>query len=539
MKNTPFGRRAHFIPQKWYRAVPAGTGYLALLLEMKKRHTPREMKGGIFIATYHYSIKIISRGKGKSAVGAAAYRSGQKLTNEYDGLTHDYTRKGGVVHTEILLPEHAPQEYADRSTLWNAVEKVEKARNSQLAREIEISLPNELSRAENIELARRFVRETFVSKGMCADICIHDPDHEQPNVHAHIMLTLRPFNEDGTWGDKQRKEYILDAAGNKIYDKKKRTYKCRTVQTTDWNSRDKAEEWRASWADFLNAELAARGIEGRVDHRSFERQGKLEQPTIHMGVSATQMERKGIRTEKGDINRRIRVQNAELHRLQAELERVNAAIAELQKRPQEENLVSILMRFYGNGEKFAEARGLEFGNLKKAQKLRDVSQAVAFLQGNHISTMTELSEKHAALESEYRELKTKIIARQKRMKELSELLNNYEHYKPNKAAYDEWQSISNPKKKEKYYAAHSSEIEVFKAARSMYDEVLGGGKITPKAWRAELAELEKENGTDMFRLRELEDNTATMATILYNVEHLQAFEDRQQDIQKKRNNALE
>ena len=197
-------------------------------------------------------------------------------------------------------------------------------------------LPNELPLAENIELARRFVQKTFVSKGMCADVCIHDPERDQPNVHAHIMLTMRPINPDGSWGEKQRKEYVLDSAGNKIYDKKKRTYKCRTVQTTDWNSRDKAEEWRAAWADFLNAVLEEKGIADRVDHRSFERQGKLEQPTIHMGVSATQMERKGIRTEKGDINRRIKEQNDELHRLQAELEKVNAAIAELQKRPQGE-----------------------------------------------------------------------------------------------------------------------------------------------------------------------------------------------------------
>ena len=490
-------------------------------------------------AFYHFSMKIISRGKGKSAVSAAAYRSGQKLTNEYDGLTHDYTRKGGVVHTEILLPEHAPHEYTDRSTLWNAVEKVEKAKNSQLAREIEISLPNKLPLSENIELARRFVQETFVSKGMCADICIHDPDKEQQNIHAHIMLTIRPFNENGTWGDKQRKEYILDAAGNKIYDKKKRTYKCRTVQTTDWNDKTKAEEWRATWADFLNAVLAEKGFADRVDHRSFERQGKLEQPTIHMGVSATQMERKGIRTEKGDINRRIREQNAELHRLQAELEKVNVAIAELQKRPQEENLVSILMRFYGNGEKFAEARGLKLGNLKKAAKLRDVSQAIAFLNGHNIRTMSELSEKHAALEAEYSELKGKIIARQKRMKALSELLTNYEHYKPNKAAYDEWQSISNPKKKEKYYAAHSSEIEVFKAARSLYDKKLSGAKITPKSWRAELAEHESTDSADMLRLHKLEDDTALMATILYNVEHLQNYEDRQRYNHRDINNALE
>ncbi|MBP5580411.1 MAG: hypothetical protein J6X85_01220, partial [Ruminococcus sp.] len=190
--------------------------------------------------------------------------------------------------------------------------------------------------------------------------------------------------------------------------------------------------------------------------------------------------------------------------------------------------------------KFAEARGLKVGNLKKAAKLRDVSHAVAFLQGNHISTMSELSEKHAALESEYYSLKDKIIARQKRMKELSELLDHYKIYKPNKAIYDEFQSISNPKKREKFYVAHGSQIDAYKALRSFFTNTLGDGfKLTPKVWRSELAELEKENGTDMFRLRELEDNTATMATILYNVEHLQAFEDRQQDIQKKRNNALE
>ena len=168
------------------------------------------LKGGDNIAIYHCSIKIISRGKGKSAVAAAAYRAGEKLHNNYDGMTHDFTRKGGVVHSEILLPPNAPAEYADRSTLWNAVEAVEKSKNSQLAREVEIALPNELSQSECIALTREFVQRTFVDKGMCADICIHDPNREQKNIHAHIMLTMRPFNEDGTWGDKQRKEYVLD-----------------------------------------------------------------------------------------------------------------------------------------------------------------------------------------------------------------------------------------------------------------------------------------------------------------------------------------
>ena len=135
------------------------------------------------MAIYHLSIKIISRGKGRSAVAAAAYRAGEQIQNEYDGITHDYTRKGGVVHTEILLPEHTPGKYLGRSVLWNAVEKSEKAKNSQLAREIELSLPAELPMAQNIALVRAYTKRHFVEQGMCADICIHDRNDGNPHAH--------------------------------------------------------------------------------------------------------------------------------------------------------------------------------------------------------------------------------------------------------------------------------------------------------------------------------------------------------------------
>ena len=154
------------------------------------------------------SIKIVSRGKGKSAVAAAAYRSGEKITNEYDGMIHDYTKKGGIAHAEILLPDHAPREYFDRATLWNAVEKIEKAKNSQLARELELALPVELSAEQNLSLVHEYVNRNFVDKGMCTDVCIHDKKDENP--HVHIMLTMRPIEQDGTWGAKSKKEYILD-----------------------------------------------------------------------------------------------------------------------------------------------------------------------------------------------------------------------------------------------------------------------------------------------------------------------------------------
>lgn len=142
------------------------------------------------IAIYHWNIGIVSRGKGKSAVAAAAYRSGEKLTNEWDGMTHDYTRKGGVVHTEIMLPPHAPPSFSDRSTLWNSVELYEKAGNAQLAREIDAALPIELSREEQIRLVREYCSSQFVSREMCVDFAIHDTDSGNP--HCHIMLTMRP-----------------------------------------------------------------------------------------------------------------------------------------------------------------------------------------------------------------------------------------------------------------------------------------------------------------------------------------------------------
>jgi ATP-dependent exoDNAse (exonuclease V) alpha subunit len=260
----------------------------------------KKTKGGYYLPNYHLSIKIFSRGKAASAVEKAAYRAGEKLVSDYTGEVFDYTRKGGVTHTEILLPDHAPREYADRSTLWNAVENSEKNENAQLAREIEFSLPRELTIEQNIILAREFVQKHFADKGMCADICVHDKGDGNP--HAHVMLTMRPFNEDGTWGAKSRKEYILDANGERIR-LPSGEYKSRKVNAMDWNERTKAEEWRVAWEDTANAALASHGIEGRIDHRSYKRQGIDNEPTVHLGPAASQMERKGIRTERGDINR--------------------------------------------------------------------------------------------------------------------------------------------------------------------------------------------------------------------------------------------
>ena len=243
----------------------------------------------------HIPVSIIKRSAGRSAVAAAAYRSGTKLTNEWDGMTHDYTRKGGIVHAEIMLPAHAPPEFADRSILWNSVEQIEKARDSQLAREIEAALPRELSGEQQLALVRAYVKDNFVDKGMCADFAIHDKGTGNP--HVHIMLTLRPLKENGQWGAKCRKAYDLDENGQRIPDGKG-GWKNHREDTTNWNDKGNVEIWRAAWAACTNRALEATGHPALVDHRSYKRRGIDKIPSVHLGPAASQMEKRGIRTGK-------------------------------------------------------------------------------------------------------------------------------------------------------------------------------------------------------------------------------------------------
>lgn len=190
-----------------------------------------------------------------------------------------------------------------------------------LVKEIEVALPVELDREKQIQHVREYVQDNFVSAGMCADIAFHDKKNGNP--HAHIMLTMRPLEQSGEWGAKSKKEYILDKNGQRIK-LKNGSFKTRKVDLADWNDKDKAEVWRQAWADVTNKYLAEQNIPQRIDHRSYERQGIEQIPTVHMGVAATQMERKGIVTEKGEKNHLIREQN----RL---LKEVRRRIAELGK----------------------------------------------------------------------------------------------------------------------------------------------------------------------------------------------------------------
>lgn len=266
------------------------------------------------MAIYHMSIKNISRGKGKTAIAAASYRAGTILTDNETGITHNYAKKSEVIYTEIILPEHAPAEYATREILWNEVQKIETQDRARLAREWEVALPNELDLDQSKTLVQDFAK-SLAAEGMCIDVAIHWKDG---NHHAHILGTTRPIDKDGKWAPKERKGYKLDAEGNKIpvIDTKtgkqkigargRKMWQRETVQANNWNKREKIEEWRKRWADCCNKYLAR---EKQLDHRSYERQGLMQLPTVHEGYAARLMEQRGSASDRCRLNRDIRLYN--------------------------------------------------------------------------------------------------------------------------------------------------------------------------------------------------------------------------------------
>ena len=321
------------------------------------------------MAIYHLEAKVVSRGAGRSAVAASAYLSCSRLYNDYDGIQHDYTKKQGLVWQKVFLPKYAPQEWQDREKLWNAVEEVETAKDSRLAREFVVALPIELNREEQIALLQDFIREQFVSDGMCADAAIHDTDGHNP--HAHILLTVRPLDEQGKWQYKTEKEYLcmkngeergftaaeFKAAQNEGWEKqypykvsKKNVYMTPSAAETQglvradkhpkstrygrqnpiserWNSEEQLAAWRAAWADVSNRYLERAGREERIDHRSNAARGLDEIPTIHEGVAAQALERKGIISDRCELNRQIKADNALLRELKAEIKKLVTLVA--------------------------------------------------------------------------------------------------------------------------------------------------------------------------------------------------------------------
>ena len=380
------------------------------------------------------------------------------------------------------------------------MEQIEKASDAQLAREIEVALPVELSRAEQLALVRSFVKDNFVAEGMCADFALHDKSDGNP--HAHILLTIRPLRPDGKWGPKCRKVYDLDSQGNRIPDGKG-GWKNHREDTTDWNNRDNAEKWRAAWATYANRALEAADRPERIDHRSYERQGIDKIPSIHMGVAASQMERKGIQTEKGNVNRQIAADNKLLKELKARITRIYNWTKEQAKAKQPQDSGSLVTRLY---EAQAEVnRSKARYRSGKIRALQENAKLLAFLQGNGITSMEQLYEKVSAMNDAYYDLRGKIVKTERRLAVLDERLEiwaQYDKYKPIRQKLDKVK----PGKREKYQQEHRAELATFDTAADFLKNLKESGEaITPKAWRAEAAKLTMQKDFDYQKMRDMRD----------------------------------
>ena len=459
--------------------------------------------------TFHFNISMISRGKSKSAVASAAYISCEKIKNEWDGVTHDYHNKKGLLHSEIFLLENIPKEFQNRSFLWNSVELNEKASNAQLARNFIIALPKELSFEENKKLITEFIQENFVSKGMIADLAIHDESNEgNNNIHAHIMTTLRPINEKGQWQAKSKKEYILDDEGNKILNKNGKP-KTRKVELTDWNNKGNAEKWRESFAEICNIYLERNNLEKRVDHRSFERQGIEEIPTIHLGASASALERKGIETDKGNINREIKKHNSLVKAIKERISELTSWIGSLignlqakydeykQEKKEEYESEAELFNLYEYISIYHDLKGEKArklnpyaSNKKIGADLRRFSKARIYLKDNKLQTIADLQEKIFELAKQSKKISSDIQEKTQRIKDLNQCLICSDIIKENKKVYQEYKSKT--LFKDSFYNSHKKEIDRYLRARKTIEKFTGTSSIKLNEWEKEITKLEKE-----------------------------------------------
>ena len=458
----------------------------------------------------HTHVDIVTRSSGGRVVAKAAYNARDRLRDERYGKLEDYTKRHDLVFSKIFLPEHIPKEFSNREYLWNEVEKIEKSKNSQLARNLLFTLPRELNEEDRIKLISEFIEENFTSKGMIADCNIHNPlasdNEEQP--HVHILLTLREIDSEGKWKPKCRKEYILDENGEKIK-LKSGNYKSRKVNLNDWNEPDKAKEWREDFSKKANEYLEKNGINKRIDPRTFEEQGREELPQIHLGTSSYQMEKKGIATERGNHNRKIIAFNLEFKKLKEELSKLTSWIGslvgklqskydeykqekkdELENKAELFNLYEYISIYHDlQGEK---ARALKpyASNKKMAADLRRFSKAIYYLRDNKLQTIADLQEKIGTLQAENKNINQEVKVKSKRIENLNKCFTYADIIKDNKATYEEWNNKT--LFKDSFYNSHKEEIDKYKRARKMIEQFTGSSAIKSKDWQKEMKTLEDE-----------------------------------------------
>ena len=458
----------------------------------------------------HTHVDIVSRSKGESVIAKAAYNARDKLKDDYYGKTHDYSKKDDLVFSKIFLPEHIPKEFSKREYLWNEVEKIEKSKNSQLARNLLFTLPRELNEEDRIKLISEFIEENFTSKGMIADCNIHNPtasdNEEQP--HAHILLTLREIDEQGNWKAKSKKEYILDENGEKIK-LKSGNYKSRKVNLNDWNEPDKAKEWRENFSKKANEYLARNNIDKRIDPRTFGEQGREELPQVHLGTASFQMEKKGIQTERGNQNRKIIALNLEFKKLKAELSKLTSWISSLlvnlqskydeykQEKKEEYENKAELFNLYEYISIYHELQGEKArklnpyaSNKKIGADLRRFSKARIYLKDNNLRTIADLQEKISTIQANNKKISQDIKVKTTRIESLNKCFVYADIIKDNKQIFEEWNSKS--LFKDSFYNSHKEQIDKYKRARVILEKITGSSAIKSKNWQRDIQSLEIE-----------------------------------------------
>ena len=437
----------------------------------------------------HHDIKIVQRSNRQSAVAAAAYQSGERLFSEYDQKQKYYAEKRGIVHTEIMLPPHAPPEYADRNTLWNAAEAIEKQWNSQLARRIVLAIPREIPPEQHADLLRDYCREFFVSKGMIADFAIHDK--EDGNPHAHILLTMRAMDETGKWLSKSRKVYDLDENGERIR-LPSGNWKSHKEDTVDWNDQKYGEMWRQGWAAAANRYLEANDRPERLDLRSYERQGLDKIPTVHMGPAVSQMEKRGIQTNIGNLNRDITAANRLMQSIRqmvrhlkgwiADLKEKKAALLEALQEAKEPTLPELLGK-YLDLRREERTGWTSKGQLKgTVNDFNKVMDAIRYLREKELSTVESLDTYLDTVSEQAVSIRAEMKPKEKRMKEIDTMLSHIANFEAHKPVHAEYAAIRFKKPKEQFagevaeyrerLSAVQEDVKILRDVRHWLNQVL-------------------------------------------------------------------
>ena len=428
------------------------------------------------MANPHFEIKITKRSKRQSAVAGAAYQSGENLFSEYDQKHKDYRKKEGVVYTEIMLPSHAPPEYADREQLWNAVEAVENQWNSQLARRFVLALPREVPEELYPQMVQDYCNQFFVSKGMIVDFAIHDPKPPGHNPHCHVMLTMRAMDEHGKWLPKARKVYDLDENGERIR-LPSGNWKSHKEDTVDWNEQYYGQEWRTGWETVQNRYLEMVNSPVRVDLRSYEKQGLDIIPTVHMGAAVTQMERRGIQTNIGNLNRDIKAANRMMNAIRSTIKSLRDWIADIleatkeviaeneaEKKNASPNL-AVLLRDYLNLRKAERSEWSRYGQQKgTTDDLKTISQATVYLQRHELFTLEDLDIALQGVSEKATAIREDMQKAANRMKAITAIQTAVADCEKHKAVHDKYIKIGWKIRKEAYVESHKDELTAFNKA---------------------------------------------------------------------------